>query len=101
MFFKRTPSISTKALEQRLSEKPVIVDVRTSQEFISGHISGAKNIPLNKIDRFQPKVPVYVICQTGGRSKRATKELISRGYEAVNVKGGISSWKGPKRGGKL
>lgn len=101
MFFNRIPAVSIKQLEQKLVESPTIIDVRTPQEFVSGHIPGAKNVSLNKIGSFQPKGFVYVICQTGGRSRRATKELTDKGYEAMNVKGGMVRWKGKIRGGKL
>jgi|SRR5699024_9763652 len=101
MFFNRIPAVSIKQLEQKLVESPMIIDVRTPQEFVSGHIPGAKNVPLNKIGSFQPRGFVYVICQTGSRSRRATKELTDKGYEAMNVKGGMMRWKGKIRGGKL
>lgn len=101
MFFSRIPSISTKELETKLNEKPLILDVRTPEEFRGGHIPGAKNVPLHKIDRYEPKRSAYVICASGMRSKRAAKQLKANGYEVVNVKGGMRAWNGPKRGGKL
>lgn len=101
MFFTKVPSISTKELESKLSEKPKIIDVREPNEFKGGHIPGSKNIPLSKIGNFKDKERAYVVCQSGMRSKRATKQLIASGLDVVNVKGGISSWTGPTRGGKL
>lgn len=101
MFFKKVPSISTSELETRLSNNPLIIDVRESNEYKGGHIPGSKNIPLSKIGNFKAKEPAYVICQSGMRSKRATKQLISNGFDVTNVKGGMSAWTGATRGGKL
>lgn len=101
MFFKKVPSISTKDLESKLAEKPQIIDVREPHEFKAGHISGAKNVPLGKVGNHATKGTTYVICQSGMRSKRATKQLLAKGQDVVNVKGGMSAWTGSVRGGKL
>lgn len=100
-FFKKIPSITTKELEEMLPKKPMIIDVREPQEFSGGHIPTAKNIPLKKINSYQTKEPVYIICQSGMRSKQAVKTLRAKGMDAVNVKGGMMSWAGKVRGGKL
>lgn len=99
-FFKRIPSISTKALQEKLPQKPLVLDVREPSEFRSGHIIGAKNVPVGKIGTYQTDKPVYVICQSGMRSKRAAKQLQAKGINVTNVSGGMSSWAGPTRGGK-
>lgn len=101
MFFRRIPSISIKELNRKLNQKPLIVDVRTPDEFKNGHIKGAKNIPLDKISSYQPKEKAYIICQSGMRSKRASKILHNNGYDVVNIKGGMNKWNGATRGGKL
>ena len=69
MFFKKTPTISTTELENKLSEKPQIIDVREPHEFKIGHIPGAKNIPLAKVSTYTPKGQVYLVCQSGMRNK--------------------------------
>lgn len=99
--FKSIPTISTKELANKLPEKPQIIDVREPNEFVSGHIPGAKNVPLGKIGSYTPKGKVYVICQSGGRSKNAAKTLEAKGFDVVNVSGGMSAWSGATRGGKL
>lgn len=67
-----------------------------------GHIRQAKNIPLQRILSFKGKqeAPVYVICQSGMRSKQATKELKKMGYDVINVRGGMNQWFEPTVGGK-
>lgn len=99
--FSRVPSISTKELSEKLNQKIVLLDVRTAGEYQGGHIAQAVNRPLNKINTYKGKEEeIYVICQSGMRSKKATKSLINKGYRAVNVRGGMNQWSGSVRRGK-
>lgn len=99
--FSRNTAITTKELENDLLKK-TILDVRTPGEYRTGHISNAKNIPLDKIAAYAgpTETPVYVICQSGMRSKRAAGILKRKGYTAINVRGGMSQWTGTIKGGK-
>lgn len=77
---------------------PLLIDVRTPEEFAAGHVPGAKNIPLdqvpNRLAEFGSKdAEVYVICQSGGRSARAAATLQSHGFKPVNVSGGTGAWR--------
>ncbi|ALS35607.1 rhodanese-related sulfurtransferase [Enterococcus rotai] len=101
-FFKGN-SITTSELQAKLETKPEVIDVREKNEFASGHIPGAKNIPLSKVTSYTKKgeEAVYVICQSGMRSRQAVKKLKAKGIGAINVKGGMSAWRGAVRGGKL
>lgn len=82
------------------SGEAVVIDVRTPEEFIQGHIQGAENINLNNV-LFAEKVSVlnkdanYIInCQSGGRSARATSLMYELGFKNVsNLEGGIIAWK--------
>ncbi|MCW6666921.1 rhodanese-like domain-containing protein [Aerococcaceae bacterium NML190938] len=98
-WFRNLPTISTNELETLLREQHVeLIDVRSPQEYCRAHIKQAKNIPLEKIDHYrapQDKT-VYLICQSGMRSKKATKILTQQGYNAVNIRGGMMAWKGSK-----
>lgn len=74
----------------------LLVDVRTPDEFASGHIEGAVNIPLdalssrlNEIPRDQP---VVVYCRSGSRSAQAARLLSGAGYTQVRDLGGITAW---------
>lgn len=73
-----------------------LVDVREKDEFRSGHVPGARLLPLSQVadqaGRFRGRGPVYVICASGGRSKRAASLLRSAGVDAHNVRGGTSAW---------
>jgi NADPH-dependent 2,4-dienoyl-CoA reductase/sulfur reductase-like enzyme len=58
-----------------------------------GHIKQAKNVPLTEIGRYSGQdSKVYVICQSGMRSRQATKILNKKGYDVTNIRGGMSQW---------
>ncbi|PCR99592.1 rhodanese-like domain-containing protein [Lactococcus fujiensis] len=95
--FSKVNSISPDDLAQKLQQnKTQLIDVREVNEFRSGHIKGARNIPLSQIDRFSTtsSSKIYVICQSGMRSKKAYKILEKKGLDVTNVMGGMSAWKG-------
>ena len=99
--FRSVPSISIRDFSAALTAKTKVIDVRTPSEYRGGHIRNAANVPLNKIAHYSgKKEPLYVICQSGMRSKQAAKLLKQKGYEAINVQGGMNRWQGQTRGGK-
>lgn len=80
-------------------EHLVVLDVRTSSEFTSGHIAGAKNLDflsndfatkLAGLDRGQS----YLLhCATGGRSTKALAQMTHLGFtNVVHLDGGIKAW---------
>ncbi|MCQ9209119.1 rhodanese-like domain-containing protein [Granulicatella seriolae] len=101
-FFSTVPSISVNMLQEKLKDKINLLDVRTPDEYRLGHIAKAKNVPLNMLDGYKGSSTeeLYVICQSGMRSKKAAKILQKKGYNVVNVRGGMSQWTGQIRGGK-
>lgn len=74
----------------------ILLDVREADEFASGHIPGAVNVPLTRItDTTFPKdAPLFLYCLRGTRSKRAAKILKSMEYKNVKSIGGITGYKG-------
>jgi rhodanese-related sulfurtransferase len=54
------------------------------------------NIPLHRLrdrlDELRNAAPVYIICQSGGRSAQATAALSAAGVDSINVDGGTSAW---------
>lgn len=81
-------------------DQTIVVDVREPPEFAEGHIEGARNIPLGKLDeRFgelesHKNKPIIVNCQSGTRSLAAGKKLTKLGFTQVyEMKGGIFAWK--------
>lgn len=73
------------------------VDVRTPEEYAAGHAYRAKNIPLetlmSNLDKLEKKEPVYLICQSGNRSRMAAEMLVEAGFmQAVSISGGMTAW---------
>jgi rhodanese-related sulfurtransferase len=97
---KRT--ITEKRFERKMQKKSaVLLDVRTPEEFQSGHLPGAVNIDVQKDDfeqNIQPldKNKTYLIyCKSGRRSEKALKMLYDAGFKkAYHLKGGIIAWQG-------
>jgi len=73
----------------------ILVDVREKEEYASGHIPGAVNVPLSQISAISlPRDnPLFLYCLSGSRSKRAEGLLKRMGYDATSI-GGISSYRG-------
>ncbi len=77
----------------------ILLDVRTAQEYREGHIPGSVNIPLQSLDKIDDlaenkDVPIFVHCQSGGRSRQAAAILAEMGYSRVIDIGGISAYTG-------
>ena len=72
----------------------VILDVRTYEEYINGHIENSKNIPIDEINSidYSKNTIIYVYCQSGNRSKKASQILYDLGYTNVYDMGGIVNW---------
>lgn len=77
-----------------------LIDVRTPVEFREVHSIHARNVPLDSLDpktvmdtRSDKDAPVYVICQSANRSRKACEAFVAAGYsDVVNVEGGTSAW---------
>lgn len=81
------------------ADKPLVVDIRSSELFAESHIPGAINIPQNDFsdrgDDFPEErdTPIVTVCNIGKFSKHATLYLKSKGYRSVrSVKGGLDEW---------
>ncbi|VWX57888.1 Sulfurtransferase [Burkholderiales bacterium 8X] len=81
-------------------QRAVVVDVRTPEEFATGHATGSKNIPLEQLEAKlatvvkNKSVPVLLMCASGGRAQRAVAAAKKLGYEqAQAIAGGLKSWK--------
>ncbi len=94
-------SLTANVFQEKLKteKKPQILDVRSPEEFSTGHIQNAININWNG-DNFEEKVkifdktkPVFVNCQGGGRSKKAADRLFSLGFKTIyELNGGMNDW---------
>ncbi|WP_298815147.1 rhodanese-like domain-containing protein [Chloroflexus sp.] len=80
------------------SENFFLLDVRTPEEFVQdGRIAQATLIPLQELEQRLQELPddkpIVCICRSGNRSEVACDLLRSRGFEAVNVAGGMRAWR--------
>ena len=95
-------SVDADEFEKTISRDGVqLLDVRTEAEFSEGHIASNK---VKNIDYRQPDFieqadgeldkgrPVAVYCRSGRRSMDAARLLAKRGFEVINLKGGILEW---------
>ena len=95
----KQPDVNQGVKEFQRTSGAVLLDVRTPEEYRSGHIPGSKNIPLQTIDRVgsvaeNKDTALYVYCQSGARSRQAAGMLKQLGYTNVNNIGGIAAYAG-------
>ena len=76
----------------------VTIDVREPDEYVSGHVPGARLMPLDAVPRQGRELAagqtVYVICASGHRSRTAASWLARIGVDARSVAGGTTGWLG-------
>ena len=91
--------IAVDELRHRIAEQPdlQVLDVRRPAEYQSGHVPGAKSLPLSELEKtnlqLDPQKPTAVICAGGYRSSAATGILEQRGFTNLfNIVGGTSAW---------
>jgi hydroxyacylglutathione hydrolase len=80
----------------------VLIDVREPQEFASGHVPGARNVPqadlASRLSELPRDRPLYLICQGGFRSLRAAQFLGQMGFtDVASVSGGTEGWRAAKK----
>ena len=91
----RRPDLEEGLERWRAVPGAVLLDVRTPEEFRTGHVPGAVNLPLDRLaeGNLPQDRPVFAYCLSGARSAQACAWLKRRGYEAVNL-GGIGGYRG-------
>jgi rhodanese-related sulfurtransferase len=72
-----------------------VIDVRTADEYATGHIAGAINVPIDTLPKGAealPDGPVLTTCSLGGRGGRAADLLALAGRTAFSIDGGTKAW---------
>lgn len=100
----QSSSISFATVQSDVSAGAKLYDVRTSQEYASGHFAGAQNWSLQdmqagRLPEVSKSTKIYVYCQSGNRSSQAAKILKEAGFTNVTDLGGLQDVQ--KIGGKL
>lgn len=93
-----TTPLTPEQAHDRLHELTV-VDVRTPGEYASGHLPGARNIPLDCLDQALPALKsvaargdLLLVCASGNRSAQACEQLSAHGIAAATLTGGTTAW---------
>jgi rhodanese-related sulfurtransferase len=94
--------LNSEEFKSAISKSKVqLVDVRTAREYNSGHIQKAVNIDffnrsafIEAFEKLNKQQPIYIYCQSGVRSRKASKRLAQMGFESIyDLKGGYMSWR--------
>jgi thioredoxin len=94
--------VNTDVFEKGLSNGAQILDVRTPEEYKTGHLPNSMLADINdeeaefnrRIDALNKEQPVYVYCRSGARSERAAGILKEKGFsQVIELDGGIVAWK--------
>ena len=86
---------------QLVNADAVVVDVRSPERFQTGHIGGARNIPMERlVDEIGKKLsklkerPILTYCDNGFTGARAAGELTKHEFKKVyNLRGGLDAWR--------
>ena len=101
------PLIAPEQLVERIEKKDpsvVVLDVRTPEEFSSGHVPGAMNIPHDQLPNRLAELAgakdkeIVVYCRSGRRSEMALDTLSSQGFKRLlHLEGDMIKWQEQKR----
>ena len=99
---KEFPNITVADVQKKIKVKNniLLLDVRTVTEFDGplSHIAGAVLLPIQELEQRVDELnehkekEIIVICRSGNRSQTGTRILISHGFNAVNMLGGMEAW---------
>ena len=91
-----TPAIDVEQFASVHVQDATVVDVREAAEYVSGHVPGARLMPMgqlpNRVGELDLESPVYLICASGNRSAAMTDFLSHAGFEVHSVAGGTAAW---------
>ena len=92
-----TPTQATLLINR---EDAQVIDVRETDEYVSGHVPESRSIPAGSIDERladlekNKDAPLIVVCQSGARSAKVVEKLKGKGFAKVfNLAGGIAAWR--------
>jgi rhodanese-related sulfurtransferase len=85
---------------EQIGADAILLDIREVDEWESGHIDGARHVPMfslppllaNDPTQLDRDRPIVVVCAAGSRSAQVTGWLVAQGYDAHNLDGGMYAW---------
>ena len=90
-------TIATNEAIELIDKGAMVIDVRTADEYNTGHIKGAINLPLDIINTitYDKEENLIIYCASGKRSLEAVNTLVNMGYTHLyNLDGGMLNWGG-------
>lgn len=93
--FARRPALSEGLEQYRNTSGAVLLDVRTPEEYRDGHLPGAKNLPLDRLDTIaEPPGAHCLSTAAAGRGAPGQSRLARAGYSVTDL-GGLLGYRGP------
>ncbi len=93
----RRRSVSVARARELMNDGWQLVDVRSPREWNADHLTEARSIPLDRLERsldeLDPAAPILTLCHSGLRSATAARTLRSHGRDALTVRGGMIAWR--------
>ena len=90
------PTVEVDHVPDPIPDELTVLDVREPVEWHHGRIDGAVHIPISEIPARAEELPVdqqlLVVCKVGSRSAQVTAFLREKGFEAINLAGGMIDW---------
>lgn len=80
-----------------IKDRVHIIDIRNPQSYNNNHMTGAINIPYEKLianpsQYLNPNIRYYIYCQKGLTSRNVCQILTRMGYKVTNITGGYEEW---------
>jgi rhodanese-related sulfurtransferase len=94
---KHSGQLPITEFDQAGLEGYTLIDVRTPEEFVAGHLENAININwydedfAEQVAQLSKENTMYVYCQKGGRSAKASALLDSLGFRTIDLTGGYGA----------
>jgi rhodanese-related sulfurtransferase len=93
-------AVSPQDTVRLMNQGAALLDVRSAEDYTTGHIRGARSVPLERLadgleglKRHKDK-PVIVYCERGVSATGATRQLKKQGFSRVfNLRGGLNAWR--------
>ena len=91
--------ISPEALLERSAAgtAPLVLDVRSPEEYASGHVPGARNVAFDQVAARLGELgepgEIVVYCESGRRAAKATSVLEEAGFDVLHLTGDMRAWR--------
>lgn len=91
-FFEKQLTVNEGINRSRTESNAYLIDIRSKEDFKSGHVKGAINIPLNRLDLIENRIQdknahLYLVGSYSSRPQKAKKALKKMGYKNITLSG--------------